>query len=275
MKQKYPKYLAPEMQFGRWTVSEVNESSKAKDNKKVKPSQWEYVCKCACGTVRSVNRAMLVRGLSKSCGCLQKEIVSGCAKNNKGKSRKTNSIEVCGDVTKIFFFNAPREYTIIDTEDYEKVKDFCWRKRTNPRDKTEVYVEAKSLGKYRRKTIRIHQILCPCKEGFLPDHENGNGLDNRKSNLRPSTHSQNGMNRRTPSNNTSGVKGVTYDKKAKQWVAQITIEGEHHYLGGSTDFEEAVKLRQEAEEKYFGEYSYVRSREKASWVKIKNLSTQQ
>jgi hypothetical protein len=68
--------------------------------------------------------------------------------------------------------------------------------------------------------------------GFLQiDHINGNRLDNRISNLRAATSSQNGRNRKVNSNNTSGFKGVYYHKKARKWTAQIKSHGRSHYLG--------------------------------------------
>ena len=58
------------------------------------------------------------------------------------------------------------------------------------------------------------------------------------------------------SNNTSGHKGVTFDKSRNKWMAHIKLNGKHKTLGRFVKFEDAVKARKEAEEKYFGEYSY-------------------
>ena len=80
--------------------------------------------------------------------------------------------------------------------------------------------------------------------------------DNRKSNLRLATHSQNNINKDKASNNTSGVKGVTWDKRTGKWRVRITINKVTHELGFFDELEEATKVRKEAEEKYFGEWSY-------------------
>lgn len=81
----------------------------------------------------------------------------------------------------------------------------------------------------------VHQIIwLMVYGGELPpriDHENGKKLDNRKGNLRAATQSQNLMNCRIKSNNTSGRKGVYWHKGAKRWLAQIKVGGVHHYLG--------------------------------------------
>lgn len=86
------------------------------------------------------------------------------------------------------------------------------------------------------------------------DHRDGNRLDNRKSNLRIVTPTQNGMNKRIRSNNTSGRVGVHWDKTNKQWCAMICVNKKHMNLGYFDDFESAVRCREEAECTYFGEY---------------------
>ncbi|HLX18453.1 MAG TPA: HNH endonuclease [Bradyrhizobium sp.] len=63
------------------------------------------------------------------------------------------------------------------------------------------------------------------------DHINGDPGDNRIVNLRLADHSQNGQNRGAQKNNSSGFKGVTYDKKNKKWRAKISVSGKHYDLG--------------------------------------------
>ena len=73
------------------------------------------------------------------------------------------------------------------------------------------------------------------------------------------TPSQNQMNSKLSSNNTSGVTGVYWVKKCNKWNANIKINNKYIHLGNFTDFDDAVKARKEAEQKYFGEYSYSNS----------------
>ncbi|MBV8474518.1 MAG: HNH endonuclease [Hyphomicrobiales bacterium] len=63
------------------------------------------------------------------------------------------------------------------------------------------------------------------------DHVNLDKADNRLSNLRVATDSQNLANRRKNSNNTSGLKGVTWNKLCRKWLAQIVVNRKHKYLG--------------------------------------------
>ena len=88
------------------------------------------------------------------------------------------------------------------------------------------------------------------------DHIGHNLFDNRKKNLRVVSSQENARNKRILSSNTSGVTGVYFDKKRKVWVAQIKTNEKVIVLGRYSDFDAAVSVRKEAEEKYFGEYSY-------------------
>jgi hypothetical protein len=76
----------------------------------------------------------------------------------------------------------------------------------------------------------------------LLDHINGNILDNRIENLRAATHSQNMRNSQKPVNNTSGIKGVYWQKDKKMWRVQIWNHGKQQYLGRFHDIDEAKNV---------------------------------
>jgi len=63
------------------------------------------------------------------------------------------------------------------------------------------------------------------------DHRDGNPNNNRWNNLRLATHAQNQWNRGKNHNNTTGFKGVTWQKQRGKFAAHITVDGKHHYLG--------------------------------------------
>jgi len=113
--------------------------------------------------------------------------------------------------------------------------------------------------KINKKPMRLHRyILNYYEKDFEPDHIDGNGLNNKKENLRLITHQQNMMNQRIlPSNNTSGYIGVTRNKSNECWDAQIKINGKHIYLGSYINIEDAILARKNAEIKYFGIYKSV------------------
>jgi hypothetical protein len=66
------------------------------------------------------------------------------------------------------------------------------------------------------------------------------------------------MNKGIISNNTSGATGVIWNKRLNKWQSRITVDKKDIYLGSYNNFEDAVKARKEAEEKYFGEFSYIK-----------------
>lgn len=86
----------------------------------------------------------------------------------------------------------------------------------------------------------------------LVDHLDRNPLNNRKSNLQISNKSLNSLNCNIRSNNSSGVTGVSYDKKSDKWRSYINIEGKRKELGLYINQIEAIKTRLQAELKYLG-----------------------
>tara|TARA_R110000764_G_scaffold28636_7_gene67423 strand:- start:1849 stop:2334 length:486 start_codon:yes stop_codon:yes gene_type:complete len=135
----------------------------------------------------------------------------------------------------------------VDAEDYDKFVggyDFCCRLGYAVFSSTSSIYYCKLL----------HRVIMEAPDGMDVDHIDGNTLNNRKSNLRVCSHHENLMNRKKHKNNKSGVKGVSWYKNLNKWHAQIQCDKKIH-LGYYDDFDEAVKVRKEAEEKYFGEFN--------------------
>jgi hypothetical protein len=89
------------------------------------------------------------------------------------------------------------------------------------------------------------------------DHINGNTLDNRKANLRICTRAENNCNIKRRKNNTSGYKGVSFDKRKKKWSAYISKNYKHYFLGYFVTPEEAYIAYCKASKKYHGEYGRI------------------
>lgn len=116
-------------------------------------------------------------------------------------------------------------------------------------------------GKTKKKILKIHRLVAAA---FVPnddvenknviDHINKNREDNSIQNLRWVTYSQNNQHKMKQCNNTSGVSGVGWDKRSKKWVVRIMVEGIHKNLGLFEDKEDAINVRKQAEEDYFGEF---------------------
>lgn len=102
------------------------------------------------------------------------------------------------------------------------------------------------------KIVSLHHfILGKPSKGYVTDHKNRNKLDNRDNNIHFVTHSQNTINREIQKNNTSGVKGVHWNKLEKKWSARIKIKGKWKYLGYFKDIKKAAIARKTGELKYY------------------------
>lgn len=153
---------------------------------------------------------------------------------------------------------------LFDKEDLEKVQKYGWsinmcinKKTTN----IQKFYAGASIGykddngKYKQKGIMMHRYLTDAPKGMVVDHINHNECDNRKSNLRICTQSQNLMNYvEKPCTNTSGHIGVCWDKSCDKWVAYLGINRKHISLGYYDDFNDAVVARIEGEKQWYGEY---------------------
>ena len=133
-------------------------------------------------------------------------------------------------------------FTIIDKEDFPLVKDYKWKFSSG-------YAATKNNG----KTIYMQDLILPSNKTI--DHINRDTLDNRKCNLRESTKSQNMMNSKVSKRNTSGVKGVSWIKERKRWVASLKFEGKNYHIGYFIKIEEAIQARIDYEAKLVKEFS--------------------
>lgn len=102
-----------------------------------------------------------------------------------------------------------------------------------------------------RKQVKLHHLVLPKKEGFLIDHKNRNKLDNRRCNLRYATNSQNQMNAKIWSTNTSGFKGISWTERLKKWKVYISVNKKQMHLGYFTEINKALEIRRLFEEKYY------------------------
>jgi hypothetical protein len=105
------------------------------------------------------------------------------------------------------------------------------------------------------KHIKLHRVVMDAPASLEVDHINGDKLDNRKSNLRLCTHAENGRNLKVKTTNKTGVAGVSWDKARNKWAARIKLNYKGIYLGRFDRFDDAVKARKSAENKYFGGFA--------------------
>jgi len=108
--------------------------------------------------------------------------------------------------------------------------------------------------KYNNESFRLHRDILKCSDDFEIDHINGDRLDNRRSNLRIATRSENSCNT-VRKNNLSGQKGVSYLKHNKKWIAQISKNRKKYYLGCFESKFDAIKVYQDKAKELHGEFA--------------------
>lgn len=104
------------------------------------------------------------------------------------------------------------------------------------------------------KNLRLHRVIMNAPKGSSVDHIDRNALNNTRANLRICTTAENRRNNKKFSNNTSGHKGVSWDKVNQKWRAYIVVNYRQTHLGYFTDVEEAAKAYDEAAIRLHGEF---------------------
>ncbi len=150
------------------------------------------------------------------------------------------------------FYLSQDKWAIIDEEDYELVlgEGNNWSARLSGATWYAIRVPL-GAGK---GTQRLHRLITGVSEDMVVDHINGNGLDNRRCNLRVVTRQQNSWNRVNPSTSATGVAGVVPYGNGR-FKAHLYCNGRYIYLGIFDTLEEAVQARREAEREHFGEFA--------------------
>lgn len=215
--------------FGRWYVIQYDKKGK-----------WLCQCSCEEKTIRSVRADQLKSGKSKSCGCYHRDWMS----INK-IHKKYNEYDLTGEYG-VGYTNKGEEF-YFDLEDYDKIKDYCWC--FNAYNYVTTHCNNKTLA-------MAHFVFnYKASEEYELDHKNRIRHDNRKENLRIAERSENRANSKLISTNSSGYKGVCFDKKTNKWSAEIHWKNKKIWLGSYNKIEDAIKIRQESELKYFGEFA--------------------
>jgi hypothetical protein len=104
-------------------------------------------------------------------------------------------------------------------------------------------------------TVYMHRMISGFPKGMDVDHRDGNGLDNRRSNLRVCTHAKNIANQKLSRANTSGYKGVSWDKKRGAWEAHIKYDQKKRFLGYFDDKADAARAYNAKAAEVFGEHA--------------------
>lgn len=131
------------------------------------------------------------------------------------------------------------KYALVDNKDFEYLSQWKW------------HVNMAGYA-VRGKTphLYMHRLVNQTPKGFHTDHINHNKLDNRRSNLRTTTCSQNLMNSKISTINSSGHKGISLYKRHNVYHTYINVNKKRINLGHYKNIKDAIKVRKQAEEKY-------------------------
>jgi hypothetical protein len=198
------------------------------------------LCLCECGQQKVILLSSLRRGHTRSCGC-------------RGVAQPDLSRLNPGEVP-LYGKNARGRVALVDPEDYDLVMQYRWNvdeheRRNRGGGKHGPYAITVARG----SMARMHQIITGWT---LVDHEDGNGLNNRRSNLRDATGTQNSANQRKRVRPASSkYKGVTWDRRDRKWRAQIKDGPRYRGLGYFRTEEEAARTYDTAALAAWGEFA--------------------
>lgn len=138
---------------------------------------------------------------------------------------------------------------VVDDEDFDWLNQWKWAYTGNG------YAYRSIRTKEGVKHLSMHRQILQVLPNLQVDHINGNGLDNRRGNLRTCTHRQNCLNKRGFSVHNHGFKGMNYRKERNRWQAQIRVNGKNIHLGYYKTPEEAALAYNVAAVDHFGEFA--------------------
>lgn len=143
---------------------------------------------------------------------------------------------------------------IIDDDDFERLNHYKWHAWWSGYG---WYVKRSNKNHHiNRESTLIHREIMNAPKNVQVDHINGDGLDNRKENLRFVTNQQNAFNKKSAhKNNKLGIKGVCWNKERKKFEAQIMLNYKRIHLGRFNVLGDADSAYRKAEEKHFGEFA--------------------
>lgn len=149
---------------------------------------------------------------------------------------------------------------LVDAEDYDFLMRWRWHAWVSPAGHVYAHYTDKCRlpnGEREQQTLRMHRIILAAPKGLFVDHRNGDGLDNRKANLRLCTNAQNQANRKKNANSRSSFKGVSWRKAKQQWHAQIMLSKKKIHLGFFGSEIEAAAAYDRAALRLFGAFAHV------------------
>ena len=133
---------------------------------------------------------------------------------------------------------------LVDDADFAWLSKWKWHAFRGTANRTFYACRTEKSGG-KKRTVWMHREINQTPDDMVTDHINGNGLDNRRGNLRSATHAENMINNDRHVR-TDKPRGVSWHKSNRCWIAQITIDRRNIYLGrfdNPVDAARAYELR--------------------------------
>lgn len=153
---------------------------------------------------------------------------------------------------------------LVDAEDFAWLSEHRWV--ATGLDGNTRYVVTKAVIAGTKKFVKMHRLIAGAKLGEIVDRVNGDGLDNRRANLRICTHADNMRNRRKHKNNASGSKGAYYDRERNRWRAILLVDGKQKQVGTFDNQIQAARAYDIAALQYFGEFARLNFSPHRDWL---------
>ena len=147
------------------------------------------------------------------------------------------------------------QVAIVDPEDYDALSGFKWYARWDEHSQTFYAIRHDQTSEKPNRMAQMHRQILGVPPGTVVDHRDGNGLNNRRLNIRPATESQNQHNRGPVKNTLTGLKGVSFSKPTGKWMARIRMNYKRLWLGLFDTPEEASAAYIEAAKRLHGEFA--------------------
>lgn len=144
------------------------------------------------------------------------------------------------------------QFATVSDEDYKKVSQHKW---TLLKGRAKRY--ARKTTRYpdgRQGTLYLHRFILNSPPQLHIDHIDGDGLNCVRENLRVASPLNNRYNEPIRRNNTSGHKGVCWNKKLQKWQGYIRVNRKMHHLGFFDDIEDAARAYRDFAKQFHGEF---------------------
>lgn len=146
---------------------------------------------------------------------------------------------------------------LVDDEDYERLSKLKWHVYIGKTGINYALVGIYDKATMKTRHARMHRMILNPRKDQIIDHINGNGLDNRKSNLRFATKSTNAANSKKRRDGINQYKGVDYRDPVRGFRARINVSGKAIHLGHFNNEIEAAKAYNQAAIQHFGEFAKI------------------